>query len=128
MLSMLQELLYANKLKARRQVLGLDDQDDQETGKNPKTTLGASPADTAILQGKLASVVHKTAVAKLPKMAGMRLGMLRATQEVAIEASDDLQQAIVCSYIEDLGEVRSISVGYESMYTVRHVCTSIQSP
>lgn len=100
---MLQELLYANKLKARRQVLGLD---DQPTDQDARATSGASPADTAILQGKLAAVVHKTAVGKLPRNADMRLDMLRATKEVAIESSGDLQQAIVSSYAADLGDVR----------------------
>lgn len=98
----MQELLYANKLKARRQVLGLD---DEEAENHPQKTAGASAADTSILQGKLASVVHKTAVAKLPSHTDMRLSMLRAAYEVAIEASNEIQQAIISSYVEDLGDV-----------------------
>jgi hypothetical protein len=103
---MLQELLYANKLKARRQVLGLD----EETENDPDTALRAPSADSAILQGKVASVVHKSAIARLPKDANMRLRMLCATHDVAIEASDELQQAIVSSYVEDLGDVRHQSL------------------
>lgn len=100
---MLQELLYANKLKARRQVLGLDELPAEQ---DAQAAAGPTPADTAILKGKLASVIHRTAVSKLPKNVDMRLDMLRATNEVAIESSDDLQQAIVSGYVADLGNVR----------------------
>jgi hypothetical protein len=84
-------------------VLGLD---DQAAKNGTQTSVTASAADTAILQGKLAAVVHKAAVAKLPQAADMRLSMLRATHEVAIEASSDLQSTIVSSFVQDLGSVR----------------------
>lgn len=108
----MQELLYANKLKARRKVLGLDDQENDDAPQEPSE---GTAADKIILQGKLATVVHKTAVGKLPHHADMRLNMLRAVNEVAIESSDDLKRTIVNSFVEDLGDVRFNSVLHDSV-------------
>lgn len=99
----MQELMYANKVVARRKALGIDG--DAEDGTAPATEPAQGAADAAIRQGKLASVVHRNAVKQLPQDASMRMGMLRAASDVVCEGSAALQEEIVTSFIEGLGRV-----------------------
>jgi hypothetical protein len=97
----MQELLYANKLTARRKSLGLHDSTDGAADAS-----SGSASDAAILQGKLAEVVHRSAVKKLPANVEMRLGMLKAVADVPVQRSDLLQATILDGFFRDLGNVR----------------------
>lgn len=94
--------MYANKVIARRKALGID----TETRGEPEEADAQGAADAAIRQGRLASVVHRNAVKRLSQDVAMRMGMLKAASEVICDGSAVLQEEIVNSFMQDLGQVR----------------------
>eukprot|EP00892_Ulva_mutabilis_P011884 jgi/Ulvmu1/9068/UM005_0161.1 len=96
------ELMYANKVTARRKALGIDG--DAEGEEEAEANAGQTAADAAIQQGKLAAVVYRSAVKRLPQDAVMRMAMLKAAAEVTCAGSAALQEEIVNTFIEDLGQ------------------------
>lgn len=97
--------MYANKVVGRRKALGIDG--DAVEGADAAAGAGQSAADAAIRQGRLAALVHKNAVQRLPEDAAMRMAMLKAATEVICDGSTALQEEIVTRFIEDLGTVRA---------------------
>lgn len=120
-----QELLYANKLAARRRALGLVP--DKEAATTPSgADASAAPTGTAsggfadaagapdsddadieLLHGALASLVAREAVKALPKDIGLRQRLLRVTHQVPCLGTQALKQQLTDGMLLDFAEVRS---------------------
>ncbi|KAG2432848.1 hypothetical protein HXX76_008581 [Chlamydomonas incerta] len=70
------ELLYALKLRVRRKVLGLDDLAADVSGKAGTPGAPSAAAVRAVMQGGVARIVFKNAVAALPTRLGFRARFL----------------------------------------------------
>eukprot|EP00198_Chlamydomonas_reinhardtii_P001190 XP_001690525.1 predicted protein [Chlamydomonas reinhardtii] len=98
------ELLYALKLRVRRKVLGLDDLAADVSGEAGTPGAPSAAAVRAVMQGGVARIVFKNAVAALPARLGFRSRFLDVLRRFEYGFVEGLLDQVYDSIQKDFGQ------------------------
>lgn len=95
------ELLYVAKLRARREVLGLDAADEEVP---IDASEPSAAAVKAVLSGAVAHVVYKNAVGAIPNSLSFRVRFLHVLRQFRFEGVEKLREQVLASVGSDFAQ------------------------